>query len=145
MDMRVKQWAIYLPYFKEREFVCKCEKCQKKGVAYVHETLVDMLYMARKAANIPFVIISGCRCLGHNKKINGSENSDHLYKLHIINNETYPKNLCQAVDIRTQNDRERYIILCALLSVGFTRLGIGKGFIHAGISREKTGAVVWVY
>ena len=145
MDLQVRQWAIYLPYFKEAEFVCKCEKCQKEGKAYVHETLADMLYMARTAAKIPFVILSGGRCYEHNKKINGAENSDHLVRQNIVSSDNDPANLCRAIDIRVQNDRERHQILCALITAGFTRLGIAKGFIHAGVAVGKPGGVIWVY
>jgi zinc D-Ala-D-Ala carboxypeptidase len=86
---------------------------------------------AREIADIPFKINSAFRTPEHNAKIGGKPNSSHLRGL--------------AVDIRAADSRTRFIILNALIKVGFNRIGIAKTFIHIDDDPEKSGKVVWVY
>lgn len=86
---------------------------------------------AREIADIPFKINSAFRTPEHNAKIGGKPNSSHLRGL--------------AVDIRAVDSRTRFIILGALIKVGFNRIGIAKTFIHVDDDQEKSGKVVWVY
>lgn len=92
---------------------------------------VLLLNEARKVANIPFIINSGYRSKSHNAKVGGKKNSSHLKGL--------------AVDIKCTNSRDRYIIIKALLSVGFNRIGINKSFIHVDIDESKKHSVSWLY
>lgn len=86
---------------------------------------------AREIADIPFKINSAFRTPEHNAKIGGKPNSSHLRGL--------------AVDIRAADSRTRFIILEALIKVGFNRIGIAKTFIHVDLSEDKAQKVVWVY
>jgi len=86
---------------------------------------------AREIADIPFKINSAFRTPEHNAKIGGKPNSSHLRGL--------------AVDIRAADSRTRFIILNALIKVGFSRIGIAKTFIHVDLSKDKAEKVVWVY
>lgn len=86
---------------------------------------------AREIADIPFKINSAFRTPEHNAKIGGKPNSSHLRGL--------------AVDIRAADSRTRFIILNALIKVGFSRIGIAKTFIHVDLSEDKAQKVVWVY
>ena len=113
-------------YFKVDEFECPC--C---GENNINPDLLVALDNARDIAEIPFVIESGFRCVEHNRAVGGKEDSSHLTGL--------------AADIRATTSTDRYLILNALLFVGFTRIGIGKTFIHADIDRTKSQEVVWVY
>ena len=122
-------------FFKEREFVCKCGKCSS---AYVDAELIKLLTKAREKANIPFVITSGCRCATHNKKEGGKPNSDHLYNPEI-------NDVCCGVDIRCIDDRSRFIIIDALLASGINRIGVGKGFVHAGLPKRNSENSIWIY
>ena len=122
------------PFFTNREMKCKCAKCKH---AYLHEELMKRITEARKNANIPFVITSGCRCPEHNKKVGGAVNSDHLADEKDF--------ICCGVDIHCINDRNRFIIIKALLDVGIDRLGLSTNFIHAGISGRNSGEVAWFY
>ena len=92
---------------------------------------LSKLSRARHHANIPFIIKSGFRTVEHNKTVGGVSKSSHLVGL--------------ACDIYTQNSKSRFIILTALLKVGFNRIGIGQNFIHVDDSQIKTPNVLWLY
>ena len=137
MEM-MKNW-IETPNFKEREFVCRCAACQRVGRAFVSRRLVVMLQMARIIAKIPFVILSGCRCVAHNNAKGGRVNSSHIG--------FDRNNLTQGVDIRARSDIERFIILNALLQAGFRRIGLNfaENFIHVDICPNRDQKVLWRY
>lgn len=86
---------------------------------------------AREIAEIPFIINSAYRTKEHNKRIGGKPNSSHLKGL--------------AVDIRAKDSRTRFLILQALISVGFNRIGIAKTFIHVDDDESKSSNVAWMY
>lgn len=89
------------------------------------------LQEARTIAGIPFRINSGYRTKHHNKTVGGTPNSSHLKGL--------------ACDISCANSSERYAILHALVSVGFTRIGVGNTFIHVDLDLDKPQRVIWTY
>ena len=95
------------------------------------KTLLNMLDTTRELYNRPIVINSGYRTLRHNSKVGGTSESSHLKGL--------------AVDIAVQGSRERGMLLHALRTVGFTRIGIGKTFIHVDIDPDKDQSVTWLY
>lgn len=92
---------------------------------------LNKLDEARERAGIPFVINSAYRSPEHNAKIGGKPNSSHIKGL--------------AVDISVTNSRQRFIVLNALLEVGFTRIGIADTFIHVDLDNEKSKDVIWTY
>jgi zinc D-Ala-D-Ala carboxypeptidase len=92
---------------------------------------LNKLDEARERAGIPFVINSAYRTPEHNAKIGGKPNSSHLKGL--------------AVDISVTNSRQRFIVLNALLDVGFTRIGIADTFIHVDLDSGKSKEVIWTY
>lgn len=104
-------------YFKDSEIV------------NLNGGLVMMLDQARTLAGIPFVITSGYRTTGQNDAVGGVNDSSHLKGL--------------AVDLRCQNDRERFLIIKALISVGFTRIGDEVDHIHCDIDTLKDVNVIW--
>ena len=86
---------------------------------------------AREIANIPFKINSGYRTQKHNLKVGGVFASSHKKGL--------------AADISTKGSDQKFIILDALMKVGFTRFGIGSTFIHVDQDTEKSQNVIWTY
>ena len=86
---------------------------------------------AREKAGIPFKINSAFRTPEHNAGVGGKPNSSHLRGL--------------AVDISVTDSRTRFIVLEALIKVGFNRIGVAKSFIHVDDDKEKSDRVVWVY
>lgn len=86
---------------------------------------------ARELAGIPFKINSAYRSPEHNAKVGGKPNSSHLKGL--------------AVDISVRDSRSRFIVLNALISVGFNRIGIADTFIHVDLDKDKSQQVIWTY
>lgn len=86
---------------------------------------------AREVAQIPFKINSAWRSAEKNQQVGGKPNSSHLKGL--------------AVDISVTDSRSRFIVLKALIEVGFHRVGIAKTFIHVDDDKNKDSEVAWVY
>ena len=115
-------------HFSLNEFDSPDKKGSGKNM---DKTFLSMLEEARIKANVPFKITSGYRTKEHNKKVGGVANSSHLKGL--------------ACDIRVVDSSHRFLIVNALLDVGFTRIGIAKTFIHCDIDTFKSPNVIWVY
>jgi uncharacterized protein YcbK (DUF882 family) len=60
--------------FSKAEFACHCG-C---GFDSVDSDLVNALQLLRDALNKPIHILSGCRCVTHNRKVRGKPHSYHL-------------------------------------------------------------------
>jgi len=104
-------------YFKEIEY-----KMDKDFLAKLDD--------AREFAGIPFFINSAYRSPEHPESIK-NPTSSHIKGL--------------AVDIRVRDSKTRYIVLDALMHVGFNRIGIADTFIHVDDDRNKSCGVVWTY
>jgi uncharacterized protein YcbK (DUF882 family) len=105
-------------YFKEIEYKMDADFLAK-------------LDKARELANIPFTINSAYRNADQNARVGGKPNSSHLKGL--------------AVDIRANDSSTRYIVLNALIRVGFNRIGVASSFIHVDDDKEKASNVIWTY
>lgn len=116
-------------YFKPREFKCGCGVCGM-GLADMDERMIQRLDLARSIAKVPFVITSAIRCLKHNKDVGGIDDSAHL-KGH-------------AADIECSDSRKRFLIIEALLRVGFNRIMIYDNFIHVDNDETKPAQVMWI-
>lgn len=114
-------------HFPDYEIECNCG-C---GLMNMKQSTMDKLERAREIARIPFGINSASRCREHNKKEGGKETSSHL--------------IGHALDIAVTSSRSRSLILSALLTVGFNRIGIAHGFIHVDDDPAKVANVTWVY
>lgn len=103
-----------------------------KKIEYnMNEDFLAKLDKAREFANIPFIINSAYRSPEQNARVGGKPNSSHLRGL--------------AVDIRANDSSTRYIVLNALVKVGFNRIGIASSFIHVDDDKEKANNVIWTY
>ena len=85
---------------------------------------------AREYANIPFIINSAYRSPNHPLSIK-NPTSSHIKGL--------------AVDISVKDSRQRFLILDALIVVGFNRIGIAGTFIHVDLDLDKSQNVIWTY
>jgi len=116
--------------FEEKELGCRCGKCAVDFERMNPETM-QKIEAARIIAGIPFTVRSAMRCITHNAAEGGSNDSSHL--------EGY------AIDVEANNSRQRFIIIDALIRAGFTRIGIGRTFIHFDDDPLKDERVVWLY
>jgi hypothetical protein len=117
-------------YFKKAEFSCHCG-C---GANTTSEEFISKLDKAREISGVPFIITSGTRCKERNKSEGGIATSTHL-----------STQQGSAVDIMVPDSRARYAIINALVSVGFTRIGIADDFVHVDDSPIKVNSVMWTY
>jgi uncharacterized protein YcbK (DUF882 family) len=104
-------------YFKEIE-------------ANMDKRFLFVLDEAREFAGIPFIINSAYRSPDHPESIK-NPTSSHIKGL--------------AVDIKATDSATRFKIVEALVSVGFTRIGIADTFIHVDLDFDKTQNVIWTY
>lgn len=119
---------ITAKYFTEAEFRRCTPSCSLQDM---DQNLMRRLDNARQMAGIPFVISSAFRSIPYEKSKGRAGTSSHTKGL--------------AVDIRCNTDRNRWKIIKALIDNGFTRIGIGKTYIHADIDLNKTQEVIWHY
>lgn len=115
-------------YFSSLDFINASPSCSMQDMSI--ETLT-MLDNAREIAGVPFIVNSAFRTVAHEKSRGRDGRSSHTSG--------------KAVDIRTTNSQNRFLILKALIEVGFTRIGIHKSFIHADNDPKKSPEVVWLY
>lgn len=115
-------------YFNEKEFRACSPSCSMQDM---NQGTLARLDMARAKAGIPFVLNSAYRSpeweRGKGRTGTGAHTTGH------------------AVDIRCNSDANRMKIVQALLWAGFTRIGIGKNYIHADDDTTKSQNVIWTY
>ena len=114
-------------YFKESDFACKC--CGKN---LCDKEFMDKVDKARYEAGVPFILTSAYRCPDHNLSEGGKVTSSHTQ-------------CACAVDIKAEDSRTRYRVIYGLIKAGFTRIGIGRKFVHGDADENKDQEVVWLY
>ena len=112
-------------YFTLDEFAC-----QETGENEIKEEFVERLDALRDACGFPFTITSGYRSPRHSieaKKPNGPGR-------HAIGD---------AADIAVHGASQRFIIVSNAIRLGFTGIGVAKGFIH--VDTRDTTPAAWCY
>jgi uncharacterized protein YcbK (DUF882 family) len=92
---------------------------------------MDKLDEARDQSGMIFNVTSGYRCPAYNLTIGGKVGSAHTHGV--------------AADIAVPSSRARYYMLDTFIRLGFTRIGVGKDFIHVDEDPNKTSPVIWTY
>jgi len=115
-----------IEHFVPGEFSCRC--C---GVEKVDRVFLHKLDEAREMAGVRFKITSGYRCPSHNAAVGSKPTSSHIKGL--------------AADISTIGSRHRFLVLAALIAAGFTRIGVGRDFVHVDYDEDKDQQVAWLY
>lgn len=119
---------ITAKFFTESEFRHCVPPCSLQDM---DQQFMIQLDNARKQAGIPFVLNSAFRSVAYEKSKGRSGAGDH------------PQH--KGVDIRCNTSSNRMKIVRALLENGFTRIGIGKTYIHAGMGKDLPQNVIWHY
>jgi uncharacterized protein YcbK (DUF882 family) len=116
-------------HFTAAELACKC--CGYLFVSDAVKRLLDSLEILRSQIGGPIQIVSGCRCLKHNREIGGAPNSRHLYgdaaDLYVAG--VSPQELRQIVKS-----------ICPQIK----GIGVGASKFHID-ARPGTALVEWVY
>tara|TARA_R110000772_G_scaffold63077_5_gene141443 strand:- start:3161 stop:3625 length:465 start_codon:yes stop_codon:yes gene_type:complete len=97
---------------------------------------VRKLDAARELAGVPFKINSGFRTASHNVYLESKG-------YHVAKNSSHLKGL--AADVSTKDSKTRFLVIDSLIKVGFTRIGIGKTFVHVDSDESKSQNVLWTY
>ena len=119
----------YFNYDLDPMLACPCCGERKMDVDFMN-ALDDM----RAQLGEPFAINSGYRCSLYNAQISSTGG-------------TGPHTYGRAVDIAADS-RLKFLILEAAIRWGWTRIGIGKNFIHIDNLGEAEGfseKVIWTY
>lgn len=114
-------------YFTAQEFLNCTPPCPIEGVS---ESLLTRLDQAREIAGIPFVIKSALRSSAYERLRGRSGSSSYVSG--------------KAVSIRCVDSASRFAILNALLTVGFTRIGIYSRHIHVDVDMGKPQKVIFL-
>ena len=122
-----------IKHFKPVEFTCKCEQLCDHAVV-ISMSLVKKLDKVRDLIGMPIKINSGTRCEKHNQRVGGKIRSAHTPK----------QGVSHAVDVHCPNSAFRYAFLAAAMPM-FSRIGIGKDFIHVDDDPDLPPNVIWVY
>ena len=97
---------------------------------------LSMLDHARDLAGVPFKITSGYRVEADIDRLRKQGYKVSLTSSHLKG---------VAADIACTNSQDRFNIIDALLSVGFSRIGIADTFIHVDIDIDKPLFSIWTY
>lgn len=115
-------------YFEYNEF----DSPDEKG-SYINMDVdfLNRLAEARKLAGVAFKITSGYRTPKHNESVGGVPSSSHTRGY--------------AADIYAPTSRQKYLMVNALLAVGFDRIGVSDNFIHVDSDPDKPAETIWTY
>ena len=95
--------------------------------------LVASLDLARGKSGVPFIITSGLRTQDQNQECGGVHDSAHMTG--------------NAVDLRCDDSASRFMMVNALIQVGFCRIGLyaSDGHLHCDNSKVLPQNVIWVH
>lgn len=99
--------------------------------AHFNEASLQRLDRAREIAGIPFIVTSAYRSPEHEHARGRTGTSAHT--------------LGRAFDIACTTPRARWKIVHAAITAGFTRIGIGKSFVHVDDSSIHSQCQIWHY
>ena len=113
-----------MKYFKTEEF-----NCTHSGENRMDITFLNLLDTLRDVCGFPFVITSGYRCPWHPVELKKKAPGTHTKGI--------------AADIQVSNGQQRLSIVKHAIELGFTGIGVAKGFVH--VDTRNTTPVMWTY
>lgn len=99
----------------------------------IDPALLEILTELERRMGFELRIDSGYRDATHNEDVGGVEGSEHTH------------DPSQGADVFCQRSVTRFKMLKNLFDMGIRRIGIGKTFVHVGISTTHPGDVCWHY
>ena len=128
--------ANQMKYFNYYEF----DSPDKPGSGHdMDPCFLEMLDDARTYAGIPFYVTSGFRTLEYNRELRRKGYKTSRQSAHLKG---------KAADIRCENNADRFLIISGAIQAGFTRIGIGKRFVHLDnctAHDDKIEELIWIY
>ena len=122
----------FTPEGDPKLFRCQCgrKECEAPPPSRILLLTLDLM---RDAYGAPLVATSGPRCAWWNLHEEGDPKSEHLYG--------------DGADLICVGSAVRWKMLDAAKAAGFRRVGIGRIFLHVGVStrQEHPADVVWDY
>ncbi len=118
-------------HFEDREFYCKCFRSQCAGKRAPHPDLLLRLERIRQLYRKPIVVLSGVRCVEQNAAVGGTCDSEHL--------------VGKAADVACADSAARMALVKFALLADVRRVGIGRTFLHLGVSSSHDQDVCWLY
>lgn len=115
-------------YFNNAEFRRCDPPCSEKDM---NPALMERLDALREKCGMPLIINCAYRSREWDLKKGRSGNSAHTRGM--------------AVDILCNSSATRYKIVSAAIELGFTRIGIGKTFVHLDIDETLAQGVMFDY
>lgn len=112
-------------YFTREEFVC-----QATGENEIEDELILALDELREACGFPFVITSGYRSPQHPIELSKPKAGTHAQGI--------------AADIAVSSGVQRHTIVKKAIELGFTGIGVARGFVHVDVRSTDT-PVMWTY
>ena len=112
-------------YFKIEDF-----DCQETGENEMKPQFIHKLDHLRKACGFPFIVTSGYRSPNHSLEKRKQTPGTHAQGI--------------AADIAVNGGRQRMQIVQHATAMGFTGIGVAKGFVHVDI-RDDFKPVLWCY
>lgn len=111
-------------HFTLDEFACK-----ETGENHIDPAFVALLDILRDRCGFPIVITSGYRSPNHS-----IEKAKSAPGMHTTG---------RAADVAVSNGHQRYEILKRAFDLGFTGIGVHKGFIH--LDTRQAASITWLY
>ena len=113
-----------LKYFKLSDF-----DCHETGENEMDKVFLKRLDELREVCGFPFYITSGYRSPRHTIERSKDQPGTHAQGI--------------AADIAVQGGSQRMIIVRNAVDLGFTGIGVARGFIHVDTRKDKP--VCWCY
>ena len=117
-------------YFSSEELRCKCGRLECDAPKEVKQDLLDKLNRLRELYGGSLTVNDALRCAFHNAAVGGVGDSEHMFG--------------QAADLLCNTSPDRLKIIKYAVEL-FNRIGVGKTFIHVGVSPSLGQDVMWLY
>lgn len=115
---------VRFKYFNIKDF-----DCQETGENDIDFDFVTKLDALREACGFPFIITSGYRSPNHSIEASKDKPGTHAQGI--------------AADIKVSGGSQRMKLVKQALALGFTGVGVAKGFVHVDV--RQTMPVLWCY
>jgi uncharacterized protein YcbK (DUF882 family) len=105
--------------------------CEHETKDHIATDLLQALKFIESEFGQDLQFSSGLRCKECNAKVGGVRHSEHISG--------------EGADILVSNSEERFALILLALRAGYVRIGVGRTFVHVGVSTTLPQEVLWLY